>query len=64
MDVEPIKVNDKNGNPIMIGLVLVWKINDTYKAFFEIDSDEEKKYDKFVRVQSDAALRKVARMSV
>lgn len=38
MDVEPIKVNDKNGNPIMIGLVLVWKIEDTYKACFEIDS--------------------------
>lgn len=37
MDVEPIKVNDKNGNPIMIGLVLVWKIKDTYKACFDID---------------------------
>lgn len=34
----PIKVNDKSGNPIMIGLVLVWKINDVYKALFEIDS--------------------------
>ena len=71
MDVEPIKVNDKNGNPIMIGLVLVWKVNDTYKASFEIDSEiqtaanstkEKKNYDKFVRVQSDAALRKVAGM--
>ena len=37
MDVPPIKVNDKNGNPIMIGLVLVWKIADTYKAVFDID---------------------------
>jgi len=73
MDVEPIKVNDKNGNPIMIGLVLVWKIDDTYKASFDIDSEVLtaatantlqtnllNRYDKFVKVQSDAALRKVA----
>lgn len=38
LDVEPIKVNDKVGNPIMIGLVLVWRLKDTYKALFEIDS--------------------------
>lgn len=38
LDVEPIKVNDKIGNPILIGLVLVWKLKDTYKALFEIDS--------------------------
>lgn len=38
LDAEPIKVNDKTGNPIMIGLVLVWKLKDTYKAMFEIDS--------------------------
>lgn len=38
LDVKPIKVNDKAGNPIMIGLVLVWKLRDTYKAMFEIDS--------------------------
>ena len=38
LDAEPIKVNDKQGNPIMIGLVLVWKLKDTYKAMFEIDS--------------------------
>lgn len=71
MDIEPIKVNDKNGNPIMIGLVLVWKISDTYKACFEVDSEVRstitetslksvKSFDSFVRVQSDAALRKVA----
>ncbi len=71
MDVDPIKVNDKNGNPIMIGLVLVWKITDTYKASFEIETNTMsannngqapslKGYDNFVRVQSDAALRKVA----
>lgn len=73
MDVAPIKVNDKNGNPIMIGLVLVWKIKDTFKACFDIDADTLtsaekaagiqptlKGYDSFVNVQSDAALRKVA----
>ena len=38
LDAEPIKVNDKTGNPVMIGLVLVWKLKDTYKAMFEIDS--------------------------
>lgn len=38
LDAEPIKVNDKTGNPIMIGMVLVWKLKDTYKAIFEIDS--------------------------
>ena len=38
LDAEPIKVNDKVGNPVMIGLVLVWKLKDTYKAVFEVDS--------------------------
>ncbi len=38
LDAEPIKVNDKTGNPIMIGLVLVWKLKDTYKAIFDIDT--------------------------
>ncbi len=38
LDVTPIKVNDKIGNPVMIGLVLVWKLRDTYKAMFEIDA--------------------------
>lgn len=56
MDVEPIKVNDKAGNPVMIGLVLVWRIKDTYKASFDIATIHEN----FVMVQSDSALRKVA----
>ncbi|MBR5729793.1 MAG: SPFH domain-containing protein [Prevotella sp.] len=37
LDAEPIKVNDKTGNPVMIGLVLVWKLRDTYKAMFDVD---------------------------
>ena len=43
MDVPPIKVNDAGGNPIMIGLVLVWRIKDTYKACFNIDVEGETK---------------------
>ncbi|MFZ2338110.1 MAG: SPFH domain-containing protein [Bacteroidales bacterium] len=54
-DSEPIKVNDKIGNPIKIGFVLVWKVSETYKAVFEVDD-----YQHFVLVQSDAALRKLA----
>lgn len=38
LDIEPIKVNDKIGNPVMIGLVMVWRLKDCYKAMFEIDS--------------------------
>jgi regulator of protease activity HflC (stomatin/prohibitin superfamily) len=56
-DSETIKVNDKLGNPIMIGLVLVWKVEDTYKAAFGVDE-----YEHFVVVQSEAALRKLAGM--
>ena len=54
---EPIKVNDKLGNPIMIGLVLVWKVEETFKAAFGVDE-----YEHFVVVQSEAALRKLAGM--
>ena len=76
LDVEPIKVNDKIGNPVIIGLVLVWKLKDTYKAMFEIDAQTMAEkgngqvsvtvagrmnaFEAFVRVQSDAALRQVA----
>ena len=52
---EPIKVNDKIGNPIKIGLVLVWRVKDTFKAVFDVDD-----FQHFVLVQSDAALRKLA----
>ncbi|HPM86667.1 MAG TPA: SPFH domain-containing protein [Bacteroidales bacterium] len=54
-DSEPIKVNDKIGNPIKIGFVLVWRVLDTYKAVFDVDD-----FKHFVLVQSDAALRKLA----
>lgn len=73
LDAQPIKVNDKQGNPVMIGLVLVWKLKDTYKAMFEIDSQTMagtsvgagvsgimQAFENFVQIQSDAALRQVA----
>ncbi len=50
-----IKVNDKLGNPIMIGVVLVWKVENTFKAAFEVDD-----YTHFVDIQSEAAVRKLA----
>jgi regulator of protease activity HflC (stomatin/prohibitin superfamily) len=52
---EPIKVNDKLGNPIMIGCVLVWRVRDTFKAAFEVDD-----YSHFVDIQSESATRKLA----
>jgi regulator of protease activity HflC (stomatin/prohibitin superfamily) len=55
LDSQPIKVNDKLGNPIMIGIVLVWKVADTFKAAFEVDD-----YERFVKIQSESAIRKLA----
>lgn len=40
MDIAPIKVNDKVGNPVMIGMVLVWKVRDTYRAVFDVDAGD------------------------
>ena len=54
-DSERVKVNDKLGNPILISVILVWKVKDTYKSAFEVDE-----YEHFVKVQSDAAVRKMA----
>lgn len=54
-DSEKIKVNDKVGNPIQIGVILVWQVRDTYKAAFDVDN-----YENFVRIQSDAAVRRLA----
>lgn len=54
-DSERVKVNDKRGNPILISVILVWKVAETYRAAFEVDD-----YQSFVRVQTDAAVRKLA----
>ncbi len=55
LDSQHIKVNDKLGNPIMIGVVLVWRVENTYKAAFEVDD-----FRNFVTVQSESAVRKLA----
>ena len=75
IDAEPIKVNDKQGNPVMIGMVLVWKLKDTYKAMFEIDAQTMasnaasvgvnvnsmmRAFENFVKIHGDAALRQMA----
>ena len=73
LTAEPIKVNDKTGNPIMIGLVLVWRLkrDEIYRSVFDIDATADnsgivtqgsrmKMLENFVSVQSDAALRQVA----
>lgn len=54
-DSEKIKVNDKVGNPIQIGVILVWQVKNTFQAAFEVDN-----YENFVKVQSDSAVRKLA----
>lgn len=56
-DSERLKVNDKLGNPVMISTILVWRVNNTYKAAFDVDN-----YENFVKVQTDAAVRKLASM--
>lgn len=52
---EKIKVNDKMGNPILISVILVWKVKDSFKATFEVDN-----YETFIRIQTDSAVRKLA----
>jgi regulator of protease activity HflC (stomatin/prohibitin superfamily) len=52
---QQLKVNDKLGNPIEIAAVIVWRVNDTYKASFEVDN-----YLQYVNVQSEAAVRHLA----
>ena len=54
-DSEPLKVNEKIGNPIMIGVVLVWRVQETFKAAFQVDD-----YEHFVNIQTEAAIRKLA----
>lgn len=54
-DSERVKVNDKIGNPILINVILVWQVADTYKSAFDVDN-----YEEFVKVQTDAAVRKLA----
>lgn len=55
LETSQLKVNDKQGNPIMIAAVVVWRVKDTYKAAFDVEQ-----YTKFVEIQSESALRKMA----
>jgi regulator of protease activity HflC (stomatin/prohibitin superfamily) len=54
-DSELIKVNDKIGNPILIGVILVWKVEETFKAAFAVDD-----YVNFIKIQTESAIRKLA----
>ena len=55
LDVPMIKVNDKQGNPIMIGAVVVYRVRDSFQAAYEVEN-----YPEFVKIQSEAAVRKLA----
>lgn len=55
LETTQLKVNDKQGNPIMIAAVVVWKVSDTFRAVFDVEN-----YEKFVEIQSESALRKMA----
>jgi regulator of protease activity HflC (stomatin/prohibitin superfamily) len=52
---KPLKVNDKIGNPVMVGTIVVWQVEDTFKATFDVED-----YENFVHLQTDAAVRKMA----
>ena len=55
LEGEKLKVNDKQGNPIEIAVVVVWRVEDTAEALFDVDN-----YEQYVRVQSESALRHLA----
>ena len=52
---QTLKVNDKMGNPIEIGAVIVWQVGDSYKAAYEVE-----RYEEYVKTQSEAAVRHLA----
>jgi regulator of protease activity HflC (stomatin/prohibitin superfamily) len=52
---QKLKVNDKTGNPIEIAVVVVWQVQDTFRALFDVDN-----YEGYVVVQSEAAVRHLA----
>jgi len=56
---EKEKVNDKMGNPVMISVILVWKVSDTFKSTFQVDN-----YKTFIEIQTDSAVRKLAALSL
>jgi regulator of protease activity HflC (stomatin/prohibitin superfamily) len=52
---DKLKVNDKRGNPVEIAVVIVWRIQDTAQAVFDVDS-----YESFIRIQSESCVRHIA----
>jgi len=54
-NVDTLKVNDKRGNPVEIAAVVVWRVEDTAQALFDVED-----FENFVKVQSESALRHVA----
>jgi regulator of protease activity HflC (stomatin/prohibitin superfamily) len=54
---EKLKVNDKRGNPIEIGAVVVWRVEETARAAFDVED-----YESYVQIQSEAALRAIANL--
>jgi regulator of protease activity HflC (stomatin/prohibitin superfamily) len=50
-----LKVNDKRGNPIEIAAVVVWRVQDTFQACFDVEN-----YEEYVRIQSESAVRHLA----
>jgi regulator of protease activity HflC (stomatin/prohibitin superfamily) len=52
---ETLKVNDKRGNPVEIGAVIVWRVEDTAQAVFDVED-----YESYVQVQSESAIRSIA----
>ncbi len=55
MNSPPLKVNDKRGNPVEIGAAIVWRVNDTALAIYNVDD-----FERYVTVQAEAALRHLA----
>jgi regulator of protease activity HflC (stomatin/prohibitin superfamily) len=55
LNSEKLKVNDKRGNPVEIAAVIVWRVQDTAQAMFDVDD-----YETYVRIQSESAIRHVA----
>jgi hypothetical protein len=55
LNSEKLKVNDKRGNPVEIAVVIVWRIQDTAQAVFDVDS-----YETFIRIQSESCVRHIA----
>lgn len=55
LNSEMLKVNDKRGNPVEIAAVIVWRVQDTAEAMFDVDD-----YETYVRIQSESAIRHVA----